>query len=167
MTLPLACPTILNRSYSSALIYYKTTTPASPPMSIKDCQSLDLLYVSTSLITETSTNRNTNFIINIYSDSNQTARQYLQQNIINLEGTIILTGDLNIRDMSWLGKTAKSLFIFLFFSFLFLFLLIGLTTTRWSMGKSHVTLSQCHNGVMDGHRWSCHGSQSQCVAWLE
>ena len=69
-------------------------------MSIKDCQSLDLLYVLTSLITETSTNRNTNFIINIYSDSNQTVRQYLQQNIINLEGTIILTGDLNIRDMS-------------------------------------------------------------------
>jgi len=121
VTLPLACPTILNRSYSSALIYYKTTTPASLPMSIKDCQSLDLLYVSTSLITETSTNRNTNFIINIYSDSNQTARQYLQQNIINLEGTIILTGDLNIRDMSWLGKTAKSLFIFLFFSFSFSF----------------------------------------------
>ena len=54
-----------------------------------------------------------------------------------------------------------------FFSFLFLFLLIGLTTTRWSAGKSHVTLSQCHNGMMDSHRWSCHGSQSQCVTWLE
>ena len=40
----------------------------------------------------------------------------------------------------WLGKTAKSLFIFLFF--FFSFLLIGLTTTRWSTGKSHVTLSQ-------------------------
>jgi len=36
-----------------------------------------------------------------------------------------------------------------FFSFLFLF-----TTTRWSTGKYHVTLSQCHNGVMEGHRWS-------------
>ena len=43
-----------------------------------------------------------------------------------------------------------------FFSFLFLFLLIGLTTTRWSAGKSHMTLSQCHNGVTDGHRWSHH-----------
>ena len=66
--------------------------------------------------------------------------------------------------MSWLGKMAKSLsiFLFLFFSFL-----IGLTTTRWSMGKYHVTLSQCHNGVTDGHRWSCHRSQSQCVTWLE
>jgi len=38
-----------------------------------------------------------------------------------------------------------------FFSFLFLF-----TTTRWSAGKYHVTLSQCHNGVMEGHRWSRH-----------
>jgi len=34
-----------------------------------------------------------------------------------------------------------------FFSFSFL----RLTTTRWSAGKYHVTLSQCHNGVMDGH----------------
>jgi len=48
-----------------------------------------------------------------------------------------------------------------FFSFLFLFLLI--TTTRQSAGKSYVTLSQCHNGVTDGHRWSHHESQSQCV----
>ena len=54
-----------------------------------------------------------------------------------------------------------------FFSFLFLFFLIGLITTRWSAGKSHMTLSQYHNSVMDGHRWSCHGSQSQCVTWLE
>jgi len=38
-----------------------------------------------------------------------------------------------------------------FFSFLFLF-----TTTRWSTGKYHMTLSQCHNGMMDGHRWSGH-----------
>ena len=38
------------------------------------------------------------------------------------------------------------LYFFSFFSFLFLF-----TTTRWSTGKYHVTLSQCHNGVMDGH----------------
>jgi len=58
--------------------------------------------------------------------------------------------------LSWLGKLTKSLFIFLFFFFLFLF-----TTTRWSTGKYHVTLSQYHNGVTEGHRWSCHGSQSQ------
>jgi len=38
-----------------------------------------------------------------------------------------------------------------FFSFLFLFI-----TTRWSVGKYHVTLSQCHNSVMDGHGWSSH-----------
>ena len=53
--------------------------------------------------------------------------------------------------LSWLGKTAKSLFIFLFLFFSFL---IGLTTTRWSTGKYHVTLSQCHNGVTDGHSLS-------------
>jgi len=41
-----------------------------------------------------------------------------------------------------------------FFSFLFLFI-----TTRWSVGKYYVTLSQCHNGVTEGHRWS----QSQWV----
>jgi len=43
----------------------------------------------------------TNFIINIYSNSNQTALHYLRQNIINLEGTIIMTGDFNIRDSDW------------------------------------------------------------------
>jgi len=50
--------------------------------------------------------------------------------------------------MSWLGKMAKSLFIFLFLFFSFL---IRLTTTRWSMGKSYMTLSQCHNWC---DRWS-------------
>jgi len=44
---------------------------------------------------------NINFIINIYSDSNQIALHYLRQNIINLEGTIIMTGDFNIRDSDW------------------------------------------------------------------
>jgi len=50
-----------------------------------------------------------------------------------------------------------------FFSFLFFFFFFGLTTTRWSVGKYHVTLLQCHNGVIDGHRWSHHKSQSQSV----
>jgi len=50
-----------------------------------------------------------------------------------------------------------------FFSFLFFSFLIRLTTTRWSMGKYHMTLSQCHNIVMDGHRWSCH-SHSHIVS---
>jgi len=54
-----------------------------------------------------------------------------------------------------------------FFSFLFFFFFFGLTTTRWSVGKYHMTLSQCHNGVTDGHRWSRHKSQSQGVTWLE
>ena len=57
---------------------------------------------------------------------------------------------------------AKRLSHYLYF-FSFLFFFFGLTTTRWSMGKYHVTLSQCHNGVTDGHRWSCHKSQSQGV----
>jgi len=56
--------------------------------------------------------------------------------------------------LSRLGKMAKSLFIFLFLFFSFL---IGLTTTRWSTGKYHVTLSQWCD------RWSCHRSQLQCV----
>ena len=44
---------------------------------------------------------NTNFIINIYSNSNQTALHFLCQNIISLEGMIIMTGDFNIRDSNW------------------------------------------------------------------
>ena len=43
-------------------------------------------------------NYSTNFIINIYSDSNQTALYFLYQNIINLDNMIIITGDFNIRD---------------------------------------------------------------------
>jgi len=59
---------------------------------------------------------------------------------------------------------AKRLSYYLyFFSFLFFFFFFGLTTTRWSVGKYHVTLSQCHNGVTYGHRWSRHKSQSQGV----
>ena len=57
--------------------------------------------------------------------------------------------------VSWLGKTAKSLFIFLFLFFFFSFLI----TTRWSVGKYHMTLSRCHNSVTDGHIWSRHRSQ--------
>jgi len=43
----------------------------------------------------------TNFIINIYSDSNQTALYFLYQNIINLDNMIIMTGNFNIRDSDW------------------------------------------------------------------
>jgi len=66
--------------------------------------------------------------------------------------------------VSWLGKTSKSLFIFLFFSFSFS-LDLQLQGGAW---ESIMWL--CHNvtfGVMDGHRWSCHKSQSQGVTWLE
>jgi len=40
-------------------------------------------------------------MINIYSDSNQTALQVLWQNMVNIDNTIILTGDFNIRDSDW------------------------------------------------------------------
>ena len=72
------------------------------------------------------------------------------------------------RSLEWchdLAKMTKLLFIFLFFFFFFSFNWIY--NYKVERGKSHVTLSQCHNGVMDGHRWSCHGSQSQCVTGLE
>ena len=42
-----------------------------------------------------------NFMINVYSNSNQTALQFLSQNIVNLNNTIIMTGDFNIRDNNW------------------------------------------------------------------
>ena len=40
-------------------------------------------------------------MINIYSDSNQTTLQVLWQNMANIDNTIILTGDFNIRDSDW------------------------------------------------------------------
>ena len=40
-------------------------------------------------------------MINIYSDSNQTALQVLWQSMTNMNNTIILTGDFNIRDSDW------------------------------------------------------------------
>jgi len=50
----------------------------------------------------------------------------------------------------------KWLSYYLYFFFFFFSFLIGLTTIRWSMGKYHMTLSQCHNGVIDGHVTVCH-----------
>jgi len=41
------------------------------------------------------------FIINIYSDSNQTAIQTLHNNIRNISNMIIMTGDFNIRNSDW------------------------------------------------------------------
>ena len=40
-------------------------------------------------------------MINIYSNSNQTAFYFFCQNIINLNNTVIITGDFNIRDSDW------------------------------------------------------------------
>jgi len=42
-----------------------------------------------------------NFIINIYSDSNQTALQVLCNNIRNIGIMVVMTGDFNIRDSDW------------------------------------------------------------------
>jgi len=39
-----------------------------------------------------------NFIINIYSDSNQTALQVLHNNIRSVRKTLVMIGDFNIRD---------------------------------------------------------------------
>ena len=40
-------------------------------------------------------------IINVYSDSNQTAIQILRDNIRNISNTIVMIGDFNIRDSNW------------------------------------------------------------------
>ena len=42
-----------------------------------------------------------NFIINIYSDSNQTALQVLCNNTRNIGNTVVIIGDFNIRDSDW------------------------------------------------------------------
>ena len=44
---------------------------------------------------------NINFMINIYSNSNQTALHFLCLNVVNLDNTVIMTGDFNIRDSDW------------------------------------------------------------------
>jgi len=64
-------------------------------------------------------------------------------------------------EMSWLGKTAKSIFIFLFFFFFFSFRLL----LRWSMGNI-TWQSQSHKGVTEVtecHVTHSHKSQSQHV----
>jgi len=53
--------------------------------------------------------------------------------------------------------------VIIYISFLFFLFFFGLTTTRCSVGKYHMTLSQYHNGVAIHHRWSCHKSRSQGV----
>jgi len=40
-------------------------------------------------------------MINIYSNSNQTALHFLYQNIVNLDNIVIITGNFNIRDSDW------------------------------------------------------------------
>ena len=45
--------------------------------------------------------QDTYYIINIYSDNNQTTLQVLQQSMTNMNNTIILTEDFNIRDSDW------------------------------------------------------------------
>jgi len=46
-------------------------------------------------------NCNTNFMIKIYFNSNQTALHFLCQNAVNLVNIVIITGDFNIRDSDW------------------------------------------------------------------
>jgi len=45
--------------------------------------------------------QNINFIINVYSDSNQMALQMLCNNIRNIEKTLVMTGNFNIKDSNW------------------------------------------------------------------
>jgi len=42
-----------------------------------------------------------NYIINVYSNDNQNALQVLNCNIIDLNDTVVMTGDFNIRDNDW------------------------------------------------------------------
>jgi len=42
-----------------------------------------------------------NYVINVYSDDNQSALHFLNRNIVNLNNTIVMTGDFNIRDNDW------------------------------------------------------------------
>jgi len=66
--------------------------------------------------------------------------------------------------LSWLGKTAKSLFIFLFLFFSFLFFSYWTYNYKMEHGKvssDFVTMSQLVWWMVRSQ------SQSQCVTWLE
>ena len=45
--------------------------------------------------------QHSNYIINVYSDDNQNALRVLNCNIIDLNDTVVMTGDFNIRDNDW------------------------------------------------------------------
>ena len=42
-----------------------------------------------------------NYVINIYSDDNQSTLHALNQNIVDLNDTVVMTGDFNIRNNDW------------------------------------------------------------------
>jgi len=41
------------------------------------------------------------FLINVYSDSSQTALKYFKDTEVNISNILIMTGDFNIRDNIW------------------------------------------------------------------
>ena len=46
-------------------------------------------------------NSSINFLVNIYSDSSQTALKYLKNTEANINDVLVMIGDFNIRDNSW------------------------------------------------------------------
>ena len=41
--------------------------------------------------------QHTSYVINVYSDNNQSTLHFLNQNIVNLNNTVVMTGNFNIR----------------------------------------------------------------------
>ena len=48
-----------------------------------------------------SNNSNILFLLNIYSDSNQSTLKYLKDTEANIQNIIVITSDFNIRDRDW------------------------------------------------------------------
>jgi len=46
-------------------------------------------------------NRNIFFLLNVYSDANQSALKYLKNTEANIRNVLVMTGDFNIRDSNW------------------------------------------------------------------
>ena len=92
---------LIRRSFWELSIAIKTMRIIKELMKIwlnEVCDRLDIINYHDINILAFHNDWDTNYMINIYSNSSQTTFQVLWQNMANIDNTIILIGDFNIRD---------------------------------------------------------------------